>query len=163
MYDCVPSINKFGFTTCPTVPKYVLCSVHDSDLRPNSVNFARYLGLGKKDKIRRDNKDCKDASAPAAKRGTDDSVFEFKATDSDYKLVKEDDIDSEMEGDSHERTIHAAKSRRQLMRRSNVMAKQVISIRSALGLGFVTQLWVDTSSVSLFCFFHFGFLPPFHL
>ena len=38
---------------------------------------------------------------------------------------------------------------KQVIRRSNLLAKQVISIRSALSLGFVSQLWVDTSSVSL--------------
>ncbi|KAI6673337.1 hypothetical protein NL676_001243 [Syzygium grande] len=32
------------------------------------------------------------------------------------------------------------------MRRSSMVAKQVISIESALGLGFVSQLWVDTAS-----------------
>ena len=37
---------------------------------------------------------------------------------------------------------------RQMMRRSNIVAKQVISIRSALSLGFVSELWVDTTSVS---------------
>lgn len=37
---------------------------------------------------------------------------------------------------------------RQVMRRSSMVAKQVISIESALGLGFVSQLWVDTASVS---------------
>ncbi|KAE8056748.1 hypothetical protein FH972_013491 [Carpinus fangiana] len=35
---------------------------------------------------------------------------------------------------------------RQMMRRSNIVAKQVISIRSALSLGFVSELWVDTTS-----------------
>ncbi|XP_057804397.1 uncharacterized protein LOC131019809 isoform X13 [Salvia miltiorrhiza] len=81
----------------------------------------------------------------AADRGIEE-VFKFRATEKDYKLVKEDDIDSEMEGFDGRRRIDAAKSRRQMMRRSSVMAKQVISIRSALTLGFVTQLWVDTSS-----------------
>lgn len=37
---------------------------------------------------------------------------------------------------------------RQVMKRSNMLAKQVISIQSALSLGFVSQLWVDTLSVS---------------
>lgn len=37
---------------------------------------------------------------------------------------------------------------RQMMRRSNMVAKRVISIRSALSLGFVSELWVDTTSVS---------------
>ncbi|KAK7340062.1 hypothetical protein VNO77_20754 [Canavalia gladiata] len=35
---------------------------------------------------------------------------------------------------------------KQVMRRSSLLAKQVISIRSALSLGFVSQLWVDTTS-----------------
>ncbi|XP_048438845.1 uncharacterized protein LOC103939445 [Pyrus x bretschneideri] len=35
---------------------------------------------------------------------------------------------------------------RQVMRRSNILAKQVISIQSALSLGFVSQLWVNTNS-----------------
>ncbi|XP_047322594.1 uncharacterized protein LOC124926414 [Impatiens glandulifera] len=36
--------------------------------------------------------------------------------------------------------------RRQLMNRSKMLAKQVISSRSALSLGFISQLWVDTNS-----------------
>lgn len=38
--------------------------------------------------------------------------------------------------------------RRQMMKWSTMIAKQVISIQSALTLGFVSQLWVDTTSVS---------------
>lgn len=38
---------------------------------------------------------------------------------------------------------------KQVMRRSNLLAKQVISIQSAISLGFISQLWVDTTSVSL--------------
>lgn len=37
---------------------------------------------------------------------------------------------------------------RRVMRRSNLLAKQVISMESARRLGFVSQLWVDTRSVS---------------
>lgn len=40
------------------------------------------------------------------------------------------------------------KKGRQVVRRSCLLAKQVVSIRSALSLGFVSQLWVDTISVS---------------
>ncbi|TXG57509.1 hypothetical protein EZV62_015338 [Acer yangbiense] len=36
---------------------------------------------------------------------------------------------------------------RQNMKRTNMLAKQVISIQSAVSLGFVSQLWVDTASV----------------
>lgn len=42
-----------------------------------------------------------------------------------------------------------AKGRRQMLKRSNLLAKQVISMRSARSLGFVSQLWVDTRSVSV--------------
>lgn len=45
------------------------------------------------------------------------------------------------------------KGGRKLMRRSNLLAKQVISIQSACSLGFVSQLWVDTRSVSGVLFF----------
>nr|XP_027068370.1 uncharacterized protein LOC113693834 isoform X4 [Coffea arabica] len=38
-------------------------------------------------------------------------------------------------------------SRRQIMKRSTMIAKQVISIQSALSLGFVSQLCVDTNAV----------------
>ncbi|XP_030926916.1 uncharacterized protein LOC115953417 isoform X2 [Quercus lobata] len=37
------------------------------------------------------------------------------------------------------------RKRKQVVRRSSFLAKQVISIRSALCLGFVSQLWVDTT------------------
>ncbi|GJN07968.1 hypothetical protein PR202_ga25849 [Eleusine coracana subsp. coracana] len=49
--------------------------------------------------------------------------------------------------------------RRQMARRSALLAKQVISVRSARSLGFVSQLWVDSASVCtgrcclrLYCF-----------
>jgi hypothetical protein len=42
-----------------------------------------------------------------------------------------------------------SKNSRQAVKRSNVIAKQVISKTSALSMGFVSQLWVDTTSVSV--------------
>lgn len=131
------------------------------------------FGLLEKEKIRelrlrRDQKGKKDEpemEEPAAKSGIDEAVedlsigeiFKFMGQQKDNELVKEDDIakpqglDSkleELERYHYQGTINVAKSRRQMMRRSNVMAKQVISIRSALSLGFVSQLWVDANSVS---------------
>lgn len=175
MYDCVspinlppqypPRIRKLGFSTSIQRPKYVKCNVNDSEWSPISINTTGDLGYPEKEKIRefgvrRDKKDWKDdlgMEEPAARGGIDESVedtsmdevFKYRAAKKDYKLVKEDGIDSETEGferDNNLRTIDAAKSRKQMMRRSNAMAKQVISIRSALSLGFVSQLWVDTSS-----------------
>lgn len=40
-----------------------------------------------------------------------------------------------------------SRSRKQLMKRSSIIAKQVIGIESASSLGFVSQLWVDTATV----------------
>ncbi|KAH0720783.1 hypothetical protein KY290_005764 [Solanum tuberosum] len=40
--------------------------------------------------------------------------------------------------------------KKQMMKRSNLIAKQVISIQSALSLGFVSQLWVDINSWIVF-------------
>ncbi|KAG5404390.1 hypothetical protein IGI04_010509 [Brassica rapa subsp. trilocularis] len=39
-----------------------------------------------------------------------------------------------------------SKGFKQTLTRSNLVAKQVISIQSALSLGFISQLWVDTTS-----------------
>ncbi|KMT06507.1 hypothetical protein BVRB_7g156820 [Beta vulgaris subsp. vulgaris] len=39
-----------------------------------------------------------------------------------------------------------SRSRKQLMKRSSIIAKQVIGIESASSLGFVSQLWVDTAT-----------------
>nr|XP_043636165.1 uncharacterized protein LOC122607291 [Erigeron canadensis] len=42
--------------------------------------------------------------------------------------------------------VKVVRKGRELMKRSNIVAKQVISIESALCLGFVSQLWVDTNT-----------------
>lgn len=39
--------------------------------------------------------------------------------------------------------------KKQTINRSSILAKQVITIHSAITLGFVSQLWLDTSSVSI--------------
>ncbi|KAL6988001.1 hypothetical protein U1Q18_013747 [Sarracenia purpurea var. burkii] len=43
----------------------------------------------------------------------------------------------------------SARKRRQLLKRSSMLAKQVISMQSALSMGFVSQLWVDTVSCAV--------------
>ncbi|KAF3779551.1 hypothetical protein EJ110_NYTH41217 [Nymphaea thermarum] len=52
-------------------------------------------------------------------------------------------LEDEEMGSLVNRGLHGGK---QVLRRSNVLAKQVISIQSALSLGFVSQLWVDVKS-----------------
>ncbi|KAL8038917.1 hypothetical protein ABFX02_10G002500 [Erythranthe guttata] len=105
--------------------------------------------------LKRDQNGETQMKEPAAKSGIDEEdlsireILKFMGQKKDNKLVKEDVVDSkfdELERDHHRGTVEVAKSRRQMTRRSNVMAKQVISIRSALCLGFVSQLWVDTTT-----------------
>ncbi|URE29295.1 PRC-barrel domain [Musa troglodytarum] len=71
---------------------------------------------------------------------------------SDKRGVEEDLIppggrgSTELESADEGRLVSqvGVKGRRQIMKRSNLLAKQVISIESAQSLGFVSQLWVDT-------------------
>lgn len=73
----------------------------------------------------------------------DEDLIKIKIDDDDAGLtMKELDVRSSnlsMSGRGRRR-------RRQTMNRSNMIAKQVISIQSAISLGFVSQLWVDTNS-----------------
>lgn len=69
------------------------------------------------------------------------------------KVEERGDGDGDGGGDGEEALVQESGSvglrkGRQVLRRSTMLAKQVISIRSALSLGFVSQLWVDTTSVS---------------
>ncbi|PWA61440.1 PRC-barrel-like protein [Artemisia annua] len=49
-------------------------------------------------------------------------------------------------GDGKSENVKVVKKGKELVKRGNVIAKQVISIQSALSLGFVSQLWVDTNT-----------------
>ncbi|CAI9098607.1 OLC1v1035286C1 [Oldenlandia corymbosa var. corymbosa] len=51
-----------------------------------------------------------------------------------------------LEMDSPDGNIMPIRRRNQMMKRSTMIAKQVISIQSAATLGFVSQLWVDPAS-----------------
>ncbi|XP_020202108.1 uncharacterized protein LOC109787918 isoform X1 [Cajanus cajan] len=63
--------------------------------------------------------------------------------DGDGDVLKKEDDQGEIENFGGKLRVRRGK---QVVRRSNLLAKQVISIRSALSLGFVSQLWVDTTS-----------------
>uniref|UniRef100_A0A7N0ZSH2 Uncharacterized protein n=1 Tax=Kalanchoe fedtschenkoi TaxID=63787 RepID=A0A7N0ZSH2_KALFE len=63
-------------------------------------------------------------------------------------LVRREEVESgEVDGifklEGRERSL---RSGRNVLKRSNLLAKQVISMQSALSLGFVSQLWVDAST-----------------
>ena len=60
-----------------------------------------------------------------------------------------DEVVNEEDGEREPERIVSGGRRpgRQMARRSGLLAKQVISVSSARSLGFVSQLWVDASSV----------------
>lgn len=78
-------------------------------------------------------------------KGEGDLIRVQGDVDGDGNDLKKDDDQGENEKFGDKRVRRA----KQVIRRSNLLAKQVISIRSALSMGFVSQLWVDTTSVSL--------------
>lgn len=77
----------------------------------------------------------------------------------EYELPRESDLIRLVGGDND--TI-SSKGFKQTTTRSNLVAKQVISIQSALSLGYISQLWVDTTSVR-FCSIFYLFNTIHHL
>ncbi|KAE8694991.1 SNW/SKI-interacting protein-like [Hibiscus syriacus] len=73
-----------------------------------------------------------------------DNEFELRRRRINASLEKiSDDNGRDRSG---EELVRKKMRRRQVMKRLNMVAKQVISIQSAQSLGFVSQLWVDTTS-----------------
>ncbi|KAL2557588.1 uncharacterized protein Fot_02327 [Forsythia ovata] len=95
----------------------------------------------------RTNREAEDSSI--------NDFLKFRSDKSDNSLVKDEDLVSsnkidakleELERQREAEAVSVVRSGKQILRRSNVIAKQVISISSALSLGFVSQLWVDPNS-----------------
>ncbi|KAK6255619.1 hypothetical protein QUC31_017277 [Theobroma cacao] len=78
-----------------------------------------------------------------------DNEFELRRRRSDASLerISADELRGKKgSGKRADELVKMESRRRQVMKRSNMVAKQVISIQSAQSLGFVSQLWVDTTS-----------------
>ncbi|KAF9680116.1 hypothetical protein SADUNF_Sadunf06G0086700 [Salix dunnii] len=74
-------------------------------------------------------------------------ILELKGDGKDAK--QEQDLIAVEEGSKVEKERNKLRNGRrgkQVIKRSSILAKQVISIQSALSLGFVSQIWVDTKS-----------------
>ncbi|KAJ6362770.1 hypothetical protein OIU78_003043, partial [Salix suchowensis] len=74
-------------------------------------------------------------------------ILELKDGGKDGK--EEKDLIAVEEGSEVEKERNKLRNGRrgkQVIKRSSILAKQVISIQSALSLGFVSQIWVDTKS-----------------
>ncbi|PIA38523.1 hypothetical protein AQUCO_02700019v1 [Aquilegia coerulea] len=74
------------------------------------------------------------------KKDITETLLDNEEEKNDLKMRYEEEKEEEVVG---KRELSKG---RKLIRRRNMLAKQVISIQSALSLGFVSQLWVDTSS-----------------
>ncbi|KAJ6699365.1 hypothetical protein OIU79_012591 [Salix purpurea] len=75
-------------------------------------------------------------------------ILELKDGGTDGK--EEKDLIAVEEGSKVEKDRNKLRNGRrgkQVIKRSSILAKQVISIQSALSLGFVSQIWVDTKSL----------------
>lgn len=77
----------------------------------------------------------------------DDELVEVEEKSKDDVIVELREFD-----DDKKSKVKIVRKGKELMKRGNVIAKQVISIQSALSLGFISQLWVDTNTVSHFFF-----------
>nr|GMC95446.1 uncharacterized protein LOC109179203 isoform X1 [Ipomoea batatas] len=124
----------------------------------NSDDYGFYGEFGIKEDARteiqwnRERRDEDEDENLSPRDGIEDGYLEFHGENSgkdglgrvkDEELVRSrvdsGDVDSKLE----KRNV---KGGRQMMRRSSMIAKQVITINSALSLGFVSQLWVDINS-----------------
>lgn len=103
--------------------QYAMCT-----FKPPSKNQELFDELGFKDKF---------------------SVNSAEENSREIAEVKEEKREEEKDGSDGSSEMVKLRRGRQVMRRSNLLAKQVISIQSAMSLGFVSQLWVDTTSVSV--------------
>ncbi|KAK9124774.1 hypothetical protein Sjap_014376 [Stephania japonica] len=82
-------------------------------------------------------------SSDDEKRGSDDLE---DGDSTQLECAFDVDVGSRLEEVGEFVGARRARSGRQVIKRTNMLAKQVISIESAQSLGFVSQLWVDTSS-----------------
>lgn len=101
----------------PTKPGFQLSADDDEDT--NFLQFDRNL---------RENE------------GEQEDLVKIRETEDDVDVKSEElDVDNNNQ-------VKVIRKGKQLMKRSSVIAKQVISIQSALSLGFISQLWVDTNT-----------------
>ncbi|XP_022722493.1 uncharacterized protein LOC111279731 [Durio zibethinus] len=80
-------------------------------------------------------------------KGNNELELQRRRIDASLEKISDEELKGEKgSGKSGDELVKMESRRRQVMKRSNMVAKQVISIQSAQSLGFVSQLWVDTAS-----------------
>ncbi|KAK8961845.1 hypothetical protein KSP40_PGU000789 [Platanthera guangdongensis] len=139
-----PNLNHGGFI-CSSSPRSSSgdTSASSSDVNPSTFQSLKHFSGPSSS--RRVDKDIDGNGIPVP------STFDF--LELKRELEKEENFRTgsekeELLSNLDKEGIVARSSRvrggRQVMRRSNLLAKQVICIESARSLGFVSQLWVDT-------------------
>ncbi|XP_009761328.1 uncharacterized protein LOC107782764 isoform X1 [Nicotiana tabacum] len=158
--------HSFGFTTSKLAHKTLLINgipdlLLNSELGINRIQFSSdcfKLGKAKRNLTKSslfnsDEYEFSDDLWLKDKEETEIPLSAAPITDEQVEkgeLMKNgaDSVDVESKLDRLEKGI--VRRRKQMMKRSNMIAKQVISIRSALSLGFVSQLWVEINSWIVF-------------
>ncbi|XVF65962.1 hypothetical protein PTKIN_Ptkin09bG0292900 [Pterospermum kingtungense] len=80
-------------------------------------------------------------------KGDNELELGRRRSDASLERISDEELEGHKgSGESGDELVKMENRRRQVMKRSNMVAKQVISIQSAQSLGFVSQLWVDTTS-----------------
>ncbi|KAK4724889.1 hypothetical protein R3W88_027668 [Solanum pinnatisectum] len=87
----------------------------------------------------------KQEEIPSPRKRIDDRGVGFLELGSEAEEIMKREV-----GEKIELEKGIVRKKKQMMKRSNLIAKQVISIQSALSLGFVSQLWVDINSWIVF-------------
>ncbi|KAI7748712.1 hypothetical protein M8C21_029970 [Ambrosia artemisiifolia] len=129
--------------TSPNPPKFSIKTSQNpnpktSQSNPNQLNFKDTQTT--KSQLNLNPNDHEDPEFLQFQGDGDDLV---EIEDLELKLGELDDDDDD--DDCKDKVVR--RKGKQLMKRSNFIAKQVITIQSALSLGFVSQLWVDTNTV----------------
>ncbi|XP_009615720.1 uncharacterized protein [Nicotiana tomentosiformis] len=145
--------HSFGFTTSELTHKipHLLLNLRFGNNRNQLASDCFKLGKAKKNLPNSSlfDSDGYEFSDDLWLKDKEETEIPLSAVDKG-ELVKNgaDYVDLDSKLDRLEKGI--VRRRKQMMKRSNMIAKQVISIRSALSLGFVSQLWVDINSWIVF-------------
>ncbi|KAL8102044.1 hypothetical protein AgCh_026798 [Apium graveolens] len=132
-----PSPNKFKFNyTRPAAAASSSSSSSSSSSnsnkhqhQPNLLHFDDYYNNN-------------NGTTTSTKSSSDTNALNFETTSNPLSLNNHDDASALASASASPRMI----TKRQTMNRSSILAKQVIAIHSANTLGFVSQLWLHTSS-----------------
>ncbi|XP_011018994.1 PREDICTED: uncharacterized protein LOC105121850 isoform X2 [Populus euphratica] len=156
MCDCLPSSPlPFSIITPQKLRQQSYSTVNFSSvnrsgrLKFTSIKASKNTGeVGFKEKVQEEEEKNFELESSRIQK---DKETEVGSLGFDILELKDGEKDGKQEQDlvaveKERNKIRNGRRGKQVIRRSSILAKQVISIRSALSLGFVSQIWVDTKS-----------------